>query len=90
MKQIIKRVVAILIGVVIAISFTAFPIIGFGVFFLTPIILASLVYSKIDKWLTGRSLTYTDDDKSMLEIAFICTFGGIAYGVGFVMDRWNK
>jgi hypothetical protein len=90
MKQIIKRFIAILIGIVIAVSFTAFPIIGFGVFFLTPILLACLAYSKTDKWLTGRSLTYTNDDRMMLEIAFICTFGGIAYGVGFVMERWNK
>jgi hypothetical protein len=90
MKQIIKRFIAINIGIVIAIFFTAFPIIGFGVFFLTPILLACLAYSKADKWLTGRSLSHTNDDRMMLEIAFICTFGGIAYGVRFVMERWNK
>lgn len=90
MKQIIKRFIAIIIGLIIAVSFTVVPIILFGVFFITPIILVCLAYSKTDKWLTGRSLSYTDDDKMMLELAFMCCFGGITYGVGYVIERWNK
>ena len=90
MKQTIKRIVSIIIGLIITVCVTTVPIILFGFFFLTPLILLGLAYSKIDKWLTGRSLTYTDGDKDALEMAFICTFGGIAAGVGYVMGRWSK
>jgi hypothetical protein len=90
MKQLIKRIVSIIIGLIIAIRITIAPIILFGVFFLTPLILIALAYSKIDKWLTGKSLTYTDGDKTALEMAFICTFGGAVYGVAYVVARWNK
>jgi hypothetical protein len=90
MKQIIKRFIAIFIGIFIAIFISVPMVMSFGSFFMTPIILIFLTCSKIDKWLTGRSLACTENDQDALLAAFFFTFGGVALGLNFVIERWNK
>ena len=89
LQTIFKQTLLIIGGVIAAIAFTAFPIIGFGFFFMTPLIILVIATHIMIMYIKGEKLD-TDDIKEGLEIAFLCTFGGIAYGVSLLINNWAK